>query len=332
MPASSGRPEKAKKSKKSDKKASSRSGCGLRFVAGTVVLLAGAGYLAYHFQNNNAPSPAGCTVHAEDNELDLDQDQAANAATIAAVATSRGLPERALTIALATSLQESRLVNLDSGDRDSLGLFQQRPSQGWGTRKQILDPVYASNSFFDSLVKIPGYTRLPLTVAAQRVQKSGYPQAYANHEADATLLSAALTGHDDGALSCTTGANTPYSAGGRLGDTAKVTARLTREFGRQVKPRDDALPRTVAVPASPAGGAAAGDGKRRGWELAQWAVAHAHDLKVQEVTFGDMRWEAAHSDKGWQKSAPDRKQDEKQDAKQTATTGADAFVRITVAR
>jgi len=281
-----------------------RRGCGLRFAAGTLALLAAAGYVAYHFTSTQGPTSAGCTVRADGDRLDLDPEQASNAATIAAVATSRGLPERALTIALATSLQESGLENLDHGDRDSLGLFQQRPSQGWGTARQILDPVYASNSFFDSLVKIQGYTRLPLTVAAQKVQRSGYPQAYAKHEADATLLSGALTGHDDGALSCTTGADTPYSAGGRLGDAGKVTARLTREFGSQVKPRTDSAPRTVAVPSSPAGGGAEGDGRRRGWELAQWAVAHAHDLKVEQVTFDDMRWEAAHSGKGWQKSGP----------------------------
>jgi hypothetical protein len=295
--------------------------------------------VAYHFQNNN-PQAASCTVQANGDELKLDPDQASNAATIAAVATSRGLPERALTIALATSLQESALENLQHGDRDSVGLYQQRPSQGWGTTQQILDPVYATNSFFDSLVKIQGYTRLPLTVAAQKVQRSGYPQAYAKHEADATLLSAALTGHDNGALSCTTGGDTPYSAGGRLGDPAKVTARLTREFGDQVKPRADGLPRTVAVPSSPAGGAAEGDGTRRGWELAQWAVAHAHDLKVQQVTFGEMRWEAAQSGKGWQKSAPSGTGSGSADAKLSGTGGAgngsepasDALVRITVAR
>ena len=316
-----------------------RRGCGLRFVAATLVLLGAAGYVAYHFQNNK-PQAASCTVQANGDELKLDPDQASNAATIAAVATSRGLPERALTIALATSLQESALENLDHGDRDSVGLYQQRPSQGWGTTQQILDPVYASNSFFDSLVKIQGYTRLPLTVAAQKVQRSGYPQAYAKHEADATLLSAALTGHDDGALSCTTGDDTPYSAGGRLGDPAKVAARLTREFGDQVKPRTDGLPRTVAVPSSPAGGAAEGDGTRRGWELAQWAVAHAHDLKVQQVTFGEMRWEAAQSGKGWQKSAPtsagsgsaDAKHSTGGDAGSTSETASDALVRITVAR
>jgi hypothetical protein len=320
VPASSGRP---------DKKGGSRRGCGLRFVAATIVLLGVAGYLVYYFQNNSPQAP-GCTVRANGDELKLDPDQASNAATIAAVATSRGLPERALTIALATSLQESALQNLDHGDRDSLGLFQQRPSQGWGTSQQILDPVYSSNSFFNSLVKIQGYTRLPVTVAAQKVQKSGYPQAYAQHEADATLLSAALTGHDDGALSCTTGADTPYSAGGRLGDAAKVTARLNREFGDQVKPRTHDQPaRTVAVPSSAAGGAAEGAGNRRGWELAQWAVAHAHDLKVQQVTFGAMRWEAARSGKGWQKTAPGKGGT---DAKAESAAATDGLVRITVAR
>ncbi|WP_328915905.1 MULTISPECIES: heavy metal transporter [unclassified Streptomyces] len=301
-------------------------GCGLRFIAATLFLLGGAGYLTYHFTGHGPPM-AGCTVTADGDTLDLNPEQASNAATIAAVATSRGLPERALTIALATSLQESRLENLDHGDRDSLGLFQQRPSQGWGTARQILDPVYSSNEFFDSLVKIDGYTRLPLTVAAQKVQKSGYPQAYAKHEADATLLSSALTGRKAGALSCTTGANTPYSAGGKLGDTTKVTSRLTREFGKQVRPREDGEPRTVAVPAALSGGAAEGDGRRRGWELAQWAVAHAHDLKVEQVSFDGMRWEAARSGKGWQKQKP-------ADAKGTSGKGSDAaaLVRITVAR
>lgn len=298
---------------------------GLRFVTAVIVVLAVAGYAAYHFTDLN-PGGATCTVKAEGDELSLDPEQASNAATIAAVATSRGLPERAVTIALATSLQESRLRDLDHGDRDSLGLFQQRPSQGWGTAAQILDPVYSSNEFFDSLVKIKGYSRLPLTVAAQRVQKSGYPQAYAKHEADATLLSAALTGRENGALNCTTGGDTPDSAGGKLGDTSKVTARLTREFGSQVRPRADAAPRTVAVPSAPAGGAAEGDGTRRGWELAQWAVAHAHDLKVEQVSFGSMRWQAAQSGKGWQKQPSGSKGD-------SATAGRqDTFVRITVAR
>ncbi|BBA99886.1 hypothetical protein RVR_6707 [Actinacidiphila reveromycinica] len=303
-----------------------RRGCGLRLTAGLVVLLAVGGYIAYRVEIGNNPAAAGCTVKTDGNDLDLDQDQAGNAATIAAVAMSRGLPERAVTIALATALQESQLHNLDHGDRDSLGLFQQRPSQGWGTVQQIQDPVYASNAFYDSLVKIQGYTKLPVTVAAQEVQRSGYPEAYAQHEQDATSLAAALTGQESGALSCTTGADTAYSAGGRLGDPAKVTARLEREFGGQVKPHDDSLPRTVAVPSVPSGTAAAGQGEQRGWQVAQWAVAHAHDLKVEQVAFGDVRWQAAKSGKGWQKVA------DKGGTKAAGASApaADTVVRITV--
>ncbi|WP_329136127.1 heavy metal transporter [Streptomyces sp. NBC_01476] len=312
----------------SGKGAKSR-GRGLKFVAAGVVLLGVGGYVVYHLNYENGPPGAGCTVTASGDELTLSVTEAANAATIAAVATARALPERALTIALATSLQESHLENLDHGDRDSLGLFQQRPSQGWGTEAQILDPVFSANSFFDSLVKIKGYTRLPLTVAAQKVQKSGYPQAYAKHEADATLLSTALAGHDNGALTCTTGADTPSSAGGRPGSTESVSARLTREFGTQVKPRTDGtLPRTVAVPSTPAGGAAEGDGTRRGWELAQWAVAHAHDLRVEQVSFGGMRWQAAQSARGWQKQ-PAGSGGGKGDSAPAARQ--DGLVRITVA-
>ena len=303
-----------------------RSGCFVALATG-FALCAAAAALVYHLTKNTTPPPAGCTVQADGSVLTLTPTQASNAATIAAVATARALPERALTIALATSLQESRLENIDHGDRDSLGLFQQRPSQGWGTARQILDPVYASNAFFNSLVKIDGYTKLPLTVAAQRVQKSGYPEAYAQHEADATLLSAALSGQDAGALSCTTGKDSPDSAGGRTGDTAKVTARLTREFGPKVRPRADGLPRTVAVPPATAGGSAEGDGGRRGWTVAQWAVAHAHDLKVEEVSYSGMHWQAAHSEKGWQHLKP-----QKASGAHPAAATPDPVVRITVAR
>lgn len=296
----------------------------MRSILIALALLIAAGYVAYHFHGKSVEG-AGCTVRSDADTLELTQPQAANAATIAAVATSRGLPERAVTIALATALQESRLDNLDHGDRDSLGLFQQRPSQGWGTERQILDPVYSTNEFYDSLVKIQGYSRLPLTVAAQKVQKSGYPQAYAKHEADATMLSAALVGRKDGALSCTTGADRADSAGGGPGDPARVTATLTREFGGRVRPRTAGEPaRTVTVAAAPSGGGTAGDTVRRGWQLAQWSVARAHDLKVEQVSFAGMRWQAARSGKGWQK-APE-------DAGGSGDGGGGGFVRITVAQ
>lgn len=286
-------------------------------------MLAAAAYAAYHFAGKS-PQEAGCTVRSGDETLKLTQSQAANAATIAAVGTSRGLPVRAVTIALATAMQESRLDNLDHGDRDSLGLFQQRPSQGWGTEQQVQDPVYSTNAFYDRLVRIKGYADMPLTVAAQKVQKSGFPDAYAQHEADATLLSAVLVGRKPGALNCTTGADRADSAGGAPGDTALVATALKREFGTGARPRTAGEPaRTVRVPAAPAAGGAAGDTIRRGWQLAQWSVAHAHDLRVSTVSFAGMQWQAAHSGRGWR---------EAEGAGGSPDGAGGGFVRITVAQ
>ena len=120
-----------------------------------------------------------------------------------------GLPARAASIALATAYQESKLRNLDDGDRDSLGLFQQRPSQGWGTEKQMLDPDYATNAFYDALAKVDGYREMEITEAAQAVQRSGLPEAYADHEEDARALASALTGNSPAGRSAATCPATP---------------------------------------------------------------------------------------------------------------------------
>ena len=124
--------------------------------------------------------------------LTITPEQAGNAAIIADVGWDRGLPDRAVVIALATAQQESGLRNLDHGDRDSLGLFQQRPSQGWGTEAQVQDPVYAAGIFYDRLVQVPGWDTGRLTEVAQTVQRSGFPEAYQKHEAMAIDLTAAL--------------------------------------------------------------------------------------------------------------------------------------------
>src|SRR6195952_4094495 len=123
----------------------------------------------------------------------MDPEQAQNAAVIAAVAEQRGLPHHAVTVAIAVAWQESRARNLDHGDRDSLGLFQQRPSQGWGAAAQVQDPVYAAGKFYDALVKVKGWQTLAVTVAGQAVQHSGLPGAYAQWEPRATALAPALT-------------------------------------------------------------------------------------------------------------------------------------------
>jgi hypothetical protein len=121
-------------------------------------------------------------------------EQLANATTIYQVSASLGLPPYAAQIAIATALQESSLINLNYGDRDSLGLFQQRPSQGWGTPAQIMDPVYASTKFYEALVKVPKWQTIPLWQAAQDVQRSAYPYAYAKWSYPAGYLVSSVSG------------------------------------------------------------------------------------------------------------------------------------------
>ncbi|GHD93088.1 hypothetical protein GCM10010508_48510 [Streptomyces naganishii JCM 4654] len=254
---------------------------------GMGLALALAGYLVVRY---NWPSPAeGCTARGADGTtVTLDVGQAANAATIAAVARSRGLPERAVTIALATAIQESKLRDIDYGDRDSLGLFQQRPSQGWGTPAQVLDPVHATGKFYDALVNVPGYLGLSVTAAAQQVQHSGYPQAYAQHEDTAALLAAALTGREGAAMTCTLTGSDAHPSTQQGGMTVTQAAR--REFGPGLPPPSSAGSGTVtyAVPDA-----------RTGWTVAVWMVCHAAEFHLTSVAFGDREWSSTKSDRGW---------------------------------
>ncbi|MER7717883.1 heavy metal transporter [Streptomyces flaveolus] len=287
----------------------------LRAGAALVVLLAVAGYLTVQYVTGGAP---GCKVVSGDDDrtvYEFTPEQAVNAATITAVGTARDLPERAVTIALATALQESALRNIDYGDRDSLGLFQQRPSQGWGTPKEIMDPAYSAGMFYDHLVEVPGYTRLPLTVAAQRVQRSGFPDAYAKHEPDATLLAAALTGRSAATLTCE-----GRPGGHRAEGPDAVRAALVRDFGRDVLQPAGAQAGTSTEPGPAASQGARGgsDGRtvtlpvggghgsgtdrsaeRRGWQLAHWAVANASALRIERVAYAGRQWTAGNTDSKW---------------------------------
>jgi hypothetical protein len=136
------------------------------------------------------------------------REQLANATTIYQVSVALGLSPYAAQIAIATALQESSLVNIDYGDRDSLGLFQQRPSQGWGTPAQIMDPVYASTKFYEALVKIPRWQTIPLWQAAQAVQRSAFPYAYAKWTYPAGYLVATVSGCRRNCLASEDGAST----------------------------------------------------------------------------------------------------------------------------
>jgi hypothetical protein len=291
-------------------------------VAGVVVvaLLAVAGWVALRgkdvlpFQAQDQ-----CTATVAGHSVVLDPSQARYAGLITAIAVERGLPARAASIALAAAYQESNLRNLRGGDRDSAGLFQQRPSQGWGSTEQVRDPVHATNAFYDALTKVDGYEELEITVAAQEVQRSGFPDAYADHEADARALASALTGNSVRAFSC------------RLGDTGAGPAQLK---GSGLTARADAVRRDLLArfPDEPLGGFAPGgvstghmegsahyDGRAidvmvrpvsaanrtRGWAIAQYLVSQADRLAIKTVIFDDRIWTAgSRSDDGWRDYDP----------------------------
>jgi hypothetical protein len=118
----------------------------------------------------------------------FDTEQISNVATIITVGTSKAIPPWGWVVAVATALQESGLRNLAGGADDSIGLFQQRPSQGWGTPQQLADPAYQAGKFFDKLIRVEGWQQMPLTQAAQKVQISAYPDAYAKHTNTAIQL------------------------------------------------------------------------------------------------------------------------------------------------
>lgn len=153
--------------------------------------------------------------------LDDPGEQVPHAKVIQATGTRMGIPARGQVVALATALGESGLRNLSYGDRDSLGLFQQRPSQGWGTASEILDPAHASTRFYSALVKVPGWESLTVAQAAQAVQKSGYPGAYARWEPLAAALQKAI----EPLVSKTGGASArPFPAGSDGTSTSQPSA------------------------------------------------------------------------------------------------------------
>lgn len=262
--------------------------------------------------------PSGdCTVTVADHTVEVTAEQAENASLIAVIAVRRGLPARATSIALATAYQESKLLNIDYGDRDSLGLFQQRPSQGWGTREQVLDPVYATNAFFDALVKVDGYEGMEITVAAQRVQRSGFPRAYADHEADGRALASALTGNSPATFTCDLDGSAP-SAERDLTDSG-LTARAD-VVRKELKERFGRLPLGGFAPGGVGSGHMEGSAhyegraidafvrpinkrnKVRGWAIAHWAVANAARLDIRTVIFDDRIWTAGRD--GWRDYDP----------------------------
>ncbi|MFD4994659.1 C40 family peptidase [Streptomyces buecherae] len=179
-------------------------------------------------------------VHIEG--LDVPKEQIPNAHVIVATGISLDIPHRGQVVALATAMQESRLRNLAYGDRDSLGLFQQRPSQGWGTAEQIRDPLYASERFYKALLQVRGWQQLTVAQAAQAVQKSGYPDAYAQWEPLASALQKAIAASfsnagktDSDKAAKTTPSDTSCDSGGDGSSFGKIP--------------EGAVPKGYAIPA-----------------------------------------------------------------------------------
>ncbi|GAA4412033.1 hypothetical protein GCM10023168_33480 [Fodinibacter luteus] len=218
-----------------------------------------------------------CRVTAAGSTFQWAPDQASNAAAITAIAVQRDLPPRAATIAIATAMQESKVRNVRFGDRDSLGLFQQRPSQGWGTPEQILNPEYSTNKFYDALVEVDGYTEMDIAEAAQAVQRSAAGEAYAQHEPQARVTASVLSGQTHAGAVCAL--KDPEDAG----DPERVAALLEQDFGVSA----DVDGSTVVVRT---------DDDDLAWAVGSWAVARATDTGAVRVVVGDREWQRAMAD------------------------------------
>ncbi len=241
------------------------------FVLLAVAALAVYGILRSRGVAPPTPGQQRCVATASGSSTALTLDQAHYASIIVGVSVKRDLPPRAATIALATAYQETGIRNLDYGDRDSVGLFQQRPSQGWGTEKQLMDPYYATNTFYNALVKVKNWTKRDITKVAQAVQRSAYPDAYRDHEADARNIASALTGQSPGGFTC-------LEREGNPGKPAQLVKALNKTFGKLETERTDKI---VVVRA---------DSVEHAWAYGSFAVANSRTYGTVEVVVGDQQW------------------------------------------
>ena len=304
-----------------------------RLVVGALVvaaLIGGGVYVAVQRGIGPLPDPERCVAEASNYSVGMSTEQAENASIIAAVAERRDLPARAISIAIATAYQESKLENLEGGDRDSLGLFQQRPSQGWGTPKQIMDPYYAANAFYDALVKIDGYEAMEITEAAQQVQRSAFPDAYADHEKDGRTIASDMSGYSPASFSCTTDSE-DLEAEKMTGSGLTPRAETVRtDMGKAFGNLSLGGFAPGGVNSGHMNGSAHYDGRaidvffrpisadntRRGWVLVHYLVANADRLNIQHVIFDGKIWTAGSlSEHGWRAYKPALDGDESAEAK-----------------
>ena len=260
-----------------------------------VVLLAIGGYTAYRTYERYIQrllTIPGCQAGTGVNAIGLDFGQAADAATIAGVAAKDHLPSKALTIAYATALQESKLENPNYGDRDSVGVFQQRPSEGWGTKAELEDPAFAAGAFFGALIKIPHYKSLPVYQAAQDVQRSADGSAYEQYSQTGSALAAAFTATPH-AVTCWYQPAARTSSGPNLTGAAR---RLDDTFG--VPGEGGALKAVSRDRSADSELITATSGS--GWTVANWLVTNASNYGITQVSYGGYRWTARLSETSWQ--------------------------------
>lgn len=196
-------------------------------MAVVVLVVLGSGIYVWLRDRDVTPPVPGqqrCVATSGQSSVSLTFDQAELSSIIVGVSVRRGLPARAASIAMATAYQETGIRNLGSGDRDSVGLFQQRPSQGWGSKARLQDPYYATGKFYDALVKVKNWETDAINDVAQKVQRSGYPEAYRDHESDGRVLASALSGQSPGGLSC-------LDRSGRAGRAPQLAGALKKTFG-----------------------------------------------------------------------------------------------------
>jgi hypothetical protein len=245
-----------------------------------VVGLAAGAYVAAR----HAPQilgETGCTAGGGGGAVALDPQQAEIAATIAGVAHQRRMPPRAVTVAYAAAMQESHLHNLDYGDRDSVGVFQQRPSEGWGPASKLINPVYASTKFFQALARVPGYRRLPVYEAAQAVQHSADGLAYQQYQPMAARLTAAFTGSSPRAVWCW-----PPGNNTRAAQFAAARRALVETFGR--------LPaHSAGTPGDAPSLQVRASHTAVGWAVAAWLVTHAGQYSLRDVSYAGFQWRAS---------------------------------------
>ncbi|MDR1790054.1 MAG: hypothetical protein LBR20_00020 [Propionibacteriaceae bacterium] len=227
-----------------------------------------------------------CEATVGEYTVSITTEQAYNAGIIAGVSVKRGLIPRAASIALATAYQESKILNLDYGHADSLGLFQQRTSQGWGTEEEIMDPWYSSARFYKELVKFKGWETGDINDYAQKVQRSGYPEAYRQHESNARTLASALTGETPAAFTCILPA-------AEANDIAGMTDYLKKTFGKKITlEQTDDLTLTITT-----------DDQAKAWSAAAVAISAADTYGLATAAVGTHTWTRA-ADPAWTSGEP----------------------------